>query len=87
MKYLWQCRYFLRFGGISHSFSLFSKFFFRTIQSFIHPFAEGPLLFPHCSSLSRVRRYLLLLFLRYGTQDHLCFMPLRDFETFEKEFP
>ncbi len=28
--------------------------FFRTIHSFIHPFAEGPLfLFPHCSSLSR----------------------------------
>jgi hypothetical protein len=53
MKYLWQCRYFLRLSGISHSFSLFSTFFSRTIQSFIHPFAEGPLLFPHCSSLSR----------------------------------
>ncbi len=28
-------------------------YFFRTIHLFIHPFAEGPLLFPHCSSLSR----------------------------------
>ncbi len=27
--------------------------FSRTIHSIIHPFAEGPLLFPHCSSLSR----------------------------------
>jgi hypothetical protein len=36
---------------ISHSF-LFS-IFFRTIHSFLHPFAEGPLLFPHCSPLSR----------------------------------
>jgi hypothetical protein len=27
--------------------------FFRTIHSFIHPLAEGPLLFPHFSSLSR----------------------------------
>jgi hypothetical protein len=95
-------------------FLYFLYFFLRTIQSFIHPFAEGPLLFPHCSSLSRgppwgaepgfelgpavpdalpfelrrtLRRYLLLLFLRYGTQDHLCFMPLSDFETVEKEFP
>ncbi len=42
----------IRFGGISHSFCLFS-IFFRTIHSFIHPFAEGLLLFPHCSSLSR----------------------------------
>ncbi len=32
---------------------LFISIFFRTIHSFIHPFAEGPLLFPHCSSLSR----------------------------------
>jgi hypothetical protein len=30
---------------------LFISIFF--LQSFIHPFAEGPLLFPHCSSLSR----------------------------------
>ncbi len=27
--------------------------FFRIIHSFIYPFAEGPLLFPHCSPLSR----------------------------------
>ncbi len=26
---------------------------YYTIHSFIHPFAEGPLLFPHCSPLSR----------------------------------
>jgi hypothetical protein len=33
-------------------FLLFS-IFFRIINSFIHPFAEGPVLFPHCSSLNR----------------------------------
>ncbi len=27
--------------------------FFRTIYLFINPFDEGPLLFPHCSPLSR----------------------------------
>jgi hypothetical protein len=27
--------------------------FLLTIHSFIHPIAEGPLLFPHCSPLSR----------------------------------
>jgi hypothetical protein len=32
---------------------LFIFYIFRKIHSFIHPFAEGPLLFPHCSSLSR----------------------------------
>jgi hypothetical protein len=45
-------RIYKRFGGISHSFFYF-LYFFRTIHSFIHPFAEVPLLFPHCSSLSR----------------------------------
>ncbi len=44
--------FFYKFGGISHLFCLFS-IFFGTIHSFKHPFAEGPLLFPHCSSLSR----------------------------------
>ncbi len=33
---------FKRFGGISHSFCLFS-IFFLTIHSFLHPFSEGPL--------------------------------------------
>ncbi len=37
MKYLRQCRYFLRFGGISHSFSLFSIFFsVQYSHSYIH---------------------------------------------------
>ena len=41
--------------GLVASATLFVYFsiFFHTIHSFIHPFAEGPLLFPHCSSLSR----------------------------------
>jgi hypothetical protein len=39
------------FCGISHSFCLFSIFF--SYNTFIHTFAEGPLLFPHCTSLSR----------------------------------
>ncbi len=48
----WNLRnFFCWFGGISHTFCLFSTFFLTT-HSFIHPFAEGPLLFAHCSPLS-----------------------------------
>jgi hypothetical protein len=38
---------------VSNLFFSFFSIFFCTIQSFIHPFAEGPLMIPHCSSLSR----------------------------------
>ncbi len=48
----WQIKKNLGFSGITHSFCLFSIILLR-ILSFIHPFAEGPFLFPHCSPLSR----------------------------------
>jgi hypothetical protein len=43
-------------SGTTAYYILLFSIFFLTTHSFIHPFAEGPLLFPHCSPLSRGQR-------------------------------